>query len=283
MSNALYRLTPDQRAFYDEHGYLIIEDAMEEIGLRAVQVAYERTEAELKPAWEQSIRDGTYTGGYGNGPNAHTMRPDFKQESIFLELAGNPRIIPVVEELIGPDYQVMEIVCHNHHAGAAAHTGWHRDWPPYIHPTRTLKAKVFYFLDEQDADMGCFSLVPGTHTVADGPPKQRYVDTTLEEMPDLKKIVGPAGSAVIWNVLCWHTGLANTSTRDRRIVIYGYMPFFIKKWVSHAPPPEIIEWADTPQKRQLMGIHSLNSRRGWDRTDVPYLPGCEEIANARKF
>ncbi len=54
MSHTRYQLTPDQRTFYNEHGYLIIENAMNEIGLPAVRAAYERTEAELKPAWEES-------------------------------------------------------------------------------------------------------------------------------------------------------------------------------------------------------------------------------------
>ena len=41
-------------------------------------------------------------------------------------------------------------------------------------------------------------------------------------------MVMDAGDAIIWDVGCWHTGMANTSQRDRRLVIYGYMPFFVK-------------------------------------------------------
>ena len=142
---------------------------------------------------------------------------------------------------------------------------------------------MFYFLDDQEEDMGCFSLVPGTHKRPDYPPKERYMGPALEDMPGLTKMVGPAGSAVLWNVLCWHTGLANTSQKDRRIVIYGYTPFWVKHWGSRRPPQNIIDWADTPEKREVMGIHAVHGRRSWDRDDVPYLPDHEEIAMAKKF
>ena len=102
-------------------------------------------------------------------------------------------------------------------------------------------------------------------------------------MPGLKKIVAKAGSAIIWNVVCWHSGLANISSRDRRILIYGYMPFWVKKWGSTPPPQHIVDWADTPYRRQLMGIHAVEGRAAWDRKDVPYLPEHAEMAAAKKF
>ena len=181
-------LSEEQREFYSKNGYLIIENVLDPIGLDQVVEAYERTEAKLKPAWEQSLIDGTYGGGYGNGPNAHTMRPDFSEDPIFLDVANNPLIIPLVANIVGPDYQVMEMCLHNHHAGTEAHTGWHRDWPAWTHPQYTLKAKVFYFLDDQDPDMGCFSLVPDTHKLPDGPTRGEYTGSTLEDMPNFKKM-----------------------------------------------------------------------------------------------
>jgi ectoine hydroxylase-related dioxygenase (phytanoyl-CoA dioxygenase family) len=102
-------------------------------------------------------------------------------------------------------------------------------------------------------------------------------------MPGMKKMIGPAGSVLVWDVTLWHTGTANTSNRDRRLLIYGYMPFWVKKWESRTPPESIIHWADTPQRRQLIGIHAVHGRASWDRKDVPYLPEHEELARAKKF
>ena len=120
--------------------------------------------------------------------------------------------------------------------------------------------------------MGCFSLVPGSHKLDDNPDKDKYTRETLEEMPGLTKMVGKAGSVCIWNVICWHTGLANISNKDRRLVIYGYMPFWVKKWEDRQPSEAILNWANTPMRRQMMGIHAVHGRNAWDRTDIARLP-----------
>lgn len=276
-------LTAEQRRQFDEQGYFLLEDALTEFGLARVIAAYEAVQRDTETAWREMVASGVYKGGYGHGPDAHTMSNIYEYDTIFLDIANNPTIIPLMKEITGPDLQVMEMVAHCHHAGTNAHTGWHRDWPEWSHPQYTLKTKVFYFLDDQDEEMGCFSLVPGSHKRVEKPPRDEYVNGTLEQMPGLTKIVAKAGSAVIWNVLCWHTGLANVSPRDRRILIYGYQPFWVKKWVSRTPPDVIVKWADTPFKRQLMGIHLVHGRASWDRKDVPYLPEQEEMVNAKKF
>jgi ectoine hydroxylase-related dioxygenase (phytanoyl-CoA dioxygenase family) len=276
-------LTPEQREQIDTQGYLFVENALDPFGLARVQAAYERVQQLTEPAWRQSVLDNTYKGGYGNGPDAHTMSNVYEHDNLFLDIADNPVVTPILEEIVGENLQVMEMVAHCHHAGTGAHTGWHRDWPAWRHPQYILKAKVFYFLDDQDPDMGCFSLVPGSHLWDEDPPRDRYTGDTLEQMPGMKKMVGKAGSALIWNVVCWHTGLANTSQRHRRLVIYGYMPFWVKKWESRTPPQQIVDWADTPRRRQLMGIHAVQGRASWDRQDVPYLPAHAELARAKKF
>ena len=276
-------LTPAQRTQFNQDGYFILEGALDSNMLERARAGYERIQRETEQAWRAMVESGVYKGGYGHGPDAHSMNNIFEWDTLFLDIANNPRVIPLMREITGPDLQVMEIVAHLHHAGTEAHTGWHRDWPEWTHPQFTLKTKVFYFLDDQDPDMGCFSLVPGSHKRVEKPSRQEYVNGTLEQMPGLTKMIGKAGDAVIWNVLCWHTALANASQRDRRILIYGYQPFWVKKWVSQTPPDVMINWADTPFKRQLMGIHLVEGRASWDRKDVPYLPEHEELVKAKKF
>jgi ectoine hydroxylase-related dioxygenase (phytanoyl-CoA dioxygenase family) len=105
----------------------------------------------------------------------------------------------------------------------------------------------------------------------------------LGNMPQMKKITAPAGTAVIWNVALWHTATANTSPRDRRLIVYGYTHFWVKQWEDRTPAREIVAWADTPQKRQLMGIHAVQGRAAWDRRDVAYLPEHQAIADAKPF
>ncbi|MEZ4728804.1 MAG: phytanoyl-CoA dioxygenase family protein [Caldilineaceae bacterium] len=276
-------VTDEQLRQFREEGYVLIENALDPFGLGRVRAAFEHIQRQTEPAWRAMVQSGNLKGGYGNGPDAHTMGNAYEYDTLFLDIADNPITTPLLETVIGPNVQVMEIVAHCHHGHTNAHTGWHRDWPPYRHPQYSLKVKAFYFLDDQTEDMGCFTIVPGSHHWDEDPPREKYVHETLEEMPGLKKMVGPAGSVLIWDVTLWHTGTANTSDKDRRLLIYGYMPFWVKKWESQHPPQTVVDWADTPRRRQLVGIHAVHGRASWDRKDVDYLPEHAEMVKAKKF
>jgi ectoine hydroxylase-related dioxygenase (phytanoyl-CoA dioxygenase family) len=277
------QVTDAQLSQFREQGYVLIENALAPFGLERVRAAYENIQRQTEPAWREMLRNGVIKGGYGHGPDAQTMNNIHEYDDVFLEIADNPVIMPLLEEVIGPNVQVMEMVAHCHHGHTNAHTGWHRDWPPYRHPKHVLKTKAFYFLDDQTEEMGCFTIVPGSQHWDDDPPKERFTGDDLEKMPGLKKMIGPAGSVLVWDVTLWHTGTANTSDHDRRVLIYGYMPFWVKKWESETPADHIVRWADTPRRRQLMGIHAVHGRASWDRQDVPYLPEHEALAKSKKF
>ncbi len=276
-------VSAEQLQQFREEGYVLIENALDPFGLDRVRAAYENVQRQTEADWRAMVQSGNIKGGYGHGPDAHTMGNAYAYDSLFLDIADNPVVIPFLEAVVGPSLQVMEIVAHCHHGHTNAHTGWHRDWPPYRHPEYVLKAKAFYFLDDQTEEMGCFTIVPGSHKRDENPPRDQYVHETLEDMPGLKKMFGPAGSVLIWDVTLWHTGTANTSDRDRRLLIYGYMPFWVKKWESQTPPQSVIDWANTPQRRQLLGIHAVQGRASWDRKDVDYLPEHAEMVKAKKF
>ena len=289
-------LSEQQREQFRTDGFLLLPDALVDIGLERVRDAYKRVSRQTEAEWRQAIAADSSKGVYGLGEAAHVMPDLYQYDPLFLDLANNPVAIPILEAVVGPDLQLTEMIGHNHPAGTNAHIEWHRDWPPWSHPTQILKAKVFYYLDDITDDMGPFSVVPGSHTWPDDPPgssnsfaegpsstEAPYTGTSLENMPQMQKLAAPAGTAIIWNVALWHTATANTSPRDRRIIAYGYTHFWVKQWEDRTPPEQIVAWADTPQKRQLMGIHAVQGRAAWDRRDVTYLPEHQAIADAKPF
>ncbi|MDP6041932.1 MAG: hypothetical protein QGG64_25515, partial [Candidatus Latescibacteria bacterium] len=95
--------TEEEYAFYRENGYIILKNAIEPVGLNRVSEAHKRREAETKPEREEELRVGKFRAGYGNGPNAHTIRPDLDTDTAILDLANNPRVIPFVQNIVGPD------------------------------------------------------------------------------------------------------------------------------------------------------------------------------------
>ena len=115
-------LTPEHREQIDEQGYLMIENALEPFGLERVRAAYEEIQRQTEPNWAASVREGAFKGGYGNGPDAHTMGDIHQYDPLFLDIAENPLVLPILKEVVGPDVQTMEMVAHCHHAGTNAHT-----------------------------------------------------------------------------------------------------------------------------------------------------------------
>ena len=59
-----------------------------------------------------------------------------------------------------------------------------------------------------------FSVVPGSHKT-DVDQVSQYDE--LEEMPNHLKLVGQAGTAILWNGRIWHTTMHNTDTKPRRM------------------------------------------------------------------
>jgi hypothetical protein len=82
---------------YKEHGYVIIENALDTFGLGRVQTAYEHIQSLTEPAWRQSLVEGNFKGGYGNGPDAHTMDSIYQYDNLWLDIAANPRILPLLK------------------------------------------------------------------------------------------------------------------------------------------------------------------------------------------
>jgi len=278
------KLDPAIRRQYEafrDQGYVLIDNALEGFDLNEVRGAFEQARTATQPGWKDMVASGVFKGGYGHGPDAHSIEDPYLFHRCFLDIADNPSTRDLMRAIIGPGMQMTETFAHIHHAHSNPHTDWHRDWPTYRHPRYALKAKAFYYLDDQTPDMGCFALVPGSHLNDDFPPHKDYVGEQLEAMPGMIKIVPNAGTALIWDVTLWHSATANTSDQDRRMLIYGYQPFWVKNWESTTPPVQAIEWADTPERRQLMGIHAVDGRAAWDRQDVAYLPEHEALTKAK--
>jgi hypothetical protein len=65
----------------------------------------------------------------------------------------------------------------------------------------------------------------------------------------------------------------------------GRMEGFIKdhKTFLHSDRTSCHHTMDSPQRRQLVGIHAVQGRAAWDRQDVPYLPEHRAIAEAKPF
>jgi non-heme Fe2+,alpha-ketoglutarate-dependent halogenase len=142
-----YRLSEEQKAFYQKNGYLI--------GLPPIYTSAEMREinAEL--------------------PNILTLlRPDetakdireWHETSLYLyEICMNPKIHDLVEGILGPNFYLWASSFFIKEPFSKSTVGWHQDayyWPMKPHHSVT----VWLAFDDVDAENGAMKIIPGSHS-----------------------------------------------------------------------------------------------------------------------
>ena len=227
-------LTIEQIDFYQENGYIVIEDFL--------------TPDELE-TWRRHVgdavaqRDGRIVAG---GPKAQD-RVDSEEsryyDKVFVqrmnlwsdhegmrELMLDPRLGKMVSELAG--VHGMRIW----HDQAlikqpwANPTGWHLDNPYWSYSSRDA-ITIWVALDDATRDNGCLYFLPGVHKSAtfDGDTIGSNVSDLFEIYPQwaqVQSVAAPmkAGSCSFHNGLMPHGAGANMTPGTRRAMTCGYMP-----------------------------------------------------------
>ena len=237
-------MTPEQRESFDANGYVMIENAIEGEDLERVQEVFLEGQAETRAKWEA---DGC-PRGFFDIPNV------LERDDIFLDLMHYKSTFPVMEEVIGPDIQLMGIQARTYPPNPTSYTNWHKDCPPWSHPQYALKSKLFYYLFDVVEDGGCTSFVPGKHQSIEDIPKYE----TPEEMPGHVKMTAKAGTAVIFDTRLWHTAMTNVSANPRVCLIYNYVPFWFKQYAGTIEQAQRLDERVTdPMRRQLLGLERV--------------------------
>lgn len=142
-----YTLNEEQKKFYHENGYLI--------GLPPIYTPEEmsRINAELPPLLAL-LKPGETT---------KDIR-EWHEKSLYLyDIAMNPKILDLVEGLLGPNFYLWASNFFIKDPHTTAVVGWHQDayyWPmaPQGHTVT-----VWLAFDEVDAENGAMKIIPGSH------------------------------------------------------------------------------------------------------------------------
>ena len=153
--------------------------------------------------------------------------------SAWLELAKDPRILDLVEQLIGPDIVLWGCQVFCKPATDGMEVPMHQDghyWP--IQPLATCTAWVA--IDESTVENGCLRVVPGSHT---GQHSFKHTKSDRENLVLNRQVDDPAtnldsavdielepGEFSLHDVYMIHGSNRNTSGKRRAGVAIRYMP-----------------------------------------------------------
>lgn len=194
----------------------------------------------------------------------------------FLDIVAHPTLQAVSEEVLGPDWRIVEVAFDVPLPGAL-HQPWHRDFPSPPETTRARRLTSLAFnltCITVTADMGPFEIAPGTQwddgsgfayeMFPDPAEYQRYEELAVQKMPRL-------GDMSVRSGLTIHRGTPNRSTVRRPVLVVGVVGpdvptdqhgLHVSTTFSERVPRELLRRLDAVVVDELAPIQQAHSIEG---------------------
>jgi ectoine hydroxylase-related dioxygenase (phytanoyl-CoA dioxygenase family) len=249
-------LTHDERLFFEEHGYLVVEDALDQSMTERLIAVVDRVDSRE--------RTGENRGKLLSVTNV------IHEDSAMVDLIDWPRVFPKVWGILGwniHQYHSHLDVTPTENAGQQNWSvAWHQDSMRLndeieSNPRPRLSLKVGYYLtDVSQPDSGNTLIVPGSHL-------QNGIECPQDGKSNpagSEPLCVSAGTAVIVDRRIWHTRSANHSPLTRKVIWYGYS----YRWLMRKDDMTVEHlWPELdPIQRQILGA-GLSANGVYDPTD----------------
>jgi ectoine hydroxylase len=257
-----HRLTPDERAFFNANGYLIVDNALDAAMTARLLEAVDRIDVRERTG---ELRDKLMSF-----PNVIHESP------AFVELIDWPTVFPKVWGILGWNIYLyhshVDITPPADEAALKWRVAWHQDSMRIndeveSQPRPRLSLKIgFYLTDASEPDRGNTLILPGSHHCdeIDCPPDGNSNPAGAEPV-----CVKP-GAALIIDRRIWHSRSPNLWKQTRKVVWFGYAYRWLRPkdqmTVAHLYP------GLDPIRRQILGdMPTANGAYDPVDTDVPFV------------
>ena len=230
LSNPTKILSKEQREFFFENGYLLLEGF---ISSELIHRLREATDQMIERSRSLTTSDPVFDlepGHSANEPRLRRLTSPVDQDPAYWEFASQSVIADVAADLVGPDVKFHHSKLNFKWSGGGEEVKWHQDisfWPHTNYSPLTIGV---YLLDVGD-DQGPMGILPGSHK---GPLFDQYNsdgtwvgclgDQTLAQL-DLDPVVyltGPAGSVTVHNCRAIHGSKPNQAAKGRPLLLNTY-------------------------------------------------------------
>lgn len=230
----------EQRKQWDEEGYIVLPDALDDITLRRLQGAFARAAADCKQGWLERVAAGDASPTFFDIPNP------LERDEVFIDIVDHPSWYGLLQDFTDGETLFIAPQVRTVPVWPVSYTGWHPD----VARSNPLHIKVQIYVDDVDERSGEFAYVPGSHLAGSGP----YARPKLgESMPGHRRLPGRAGTAIVFNSYGWHTAMDNETATPRKSIILIYE----KRTPEKVRPFKSIEkYCTTPERRALFGLEA---------------------------
>ncbi|MGI9486732.1 MAG: phytanoyl-CoA dioxygenase family protein [Geminicoccaceae bacterium] len=240
-------LTEDQKTFFWEKGYLVVENAVSDGLLARLQEDFSGWVEESRghaEAYGETL-DGRPRFDLEGGHNAEKpalrrVNAPIEVSDAYYEAMANSRMTDAVADLIGPNIKLHHTKINSKLPGAATVVKWHQDFPFTPHSNDDLVTALL-MVDEVTEENGPLEVTPGTHKGPlhglwhDGKFTGAVGDAIAADCKSQASLcTGQAGSVCLMHTRLLHGSTANRSDRPRTLFISVYSA---EDAVSYVPNP----------------------------------------------
>lgn len=225
----LEAITPDQKAFYEENGYLVLPERIPPEILQSLHdeiAKYQEQARGLTASTDQIDLEDTH---HPDAPRLRRIKLPHTHNQIMRDLMYSDHVLAPARDLIGPGLRLHTTKLNMKQAGYGAAVEWHQDFAFYPHTNDDVLA-IAILLDDMELENGPLMVFPGSHL---GPIHDHHVEGVFAGAMDLEAcgfdkadavpLTGPAGSISIHHGRIVHGSALNVSDRDRRLLFYEMM------------------------------------------------------------
>ncbi len=205
-------LSGDERQFLDQHGYLMLPGF-----LSAEQVqAFRNRLAELSAV---EPAGGRVEEGFQGGT---VILPDLVNKDPMFEICfTHPRILAAIDHVVPKGFKLSSLVCRWVQPDGGKqplHADWHPAWwRDRKQPSDHFACNSLWMLDDFTVENGATRVVPGSHLGLTSPEDE--MEDSEQPHPRENRLLGAAGTVVIFTGHTWHAGMLNKTATTRCSVL----------------------------------------------------------------
>ena len=287
-------LSQDQREFYFENGYLLIEKVIPQEWIdRLIEV----TDAMVDQSRALDKSDAIFDlepGHTAENPRLRRLSSPVEHHPVYWEYASESILPDIAADLVGPDVKFHHSKLNFKWADGGEEVKWHQDisyWPHTNYSPLTMGT----LLHDCGPDQGPLGAIPGTH---EGPLYDQYNargqwvgclnddDLTKAEPSKVHYLCGPAGSVTIHHCRVVHGSAQNKSDLGRPLLLnvfssadaftYTYNPLNSRhdgtivrgepaRWAHHDPRPCLLppDWSGG-----YTSLYALQQEEEWEENQL---------------
>lgn len=261
------RLTPAQRYFYEVNGYVVVKGIFAPEECQRFIALADRMDVDDTCSYKHD--------GYPKTAVRTVLSRSAWYDPHLLETALDPRILPIIEDLVGGEVRLEEhqylinypapnLTMEQYHSFPIRDEEWHRGIAPNFGSFQAngnlhcLFVKAFIYLTDNAPGEGTW-VVPGSHRL-DLPTRQlrEFIDETLAY-----QLEAQAGDVLFLSETLIHAGpRLKPGAPPRYSLVYGYTAPFMQTWNRYDPPAELLAQATPHQHKLLTGESRYAFRSG---------------------